>query len=263
MNNKSTIKASEEDAGKVQILGVSIAVLTLEMLLERIGKAANIRRSAIFDYANIHAINMAFTNPDLKDFYNECDTVFCDGIGVMWGARLLGRTLSGRFTPPDWIDRLAEQCVERRHSMFFLGGQPGVADRAAARVAQRHHGLLPIGIHHGYFDMDITEENQRVIDHINHANPDILFVGFGIPLQERWLQNNALRINAPVLIACGAMFDYLARNVHRGPRWMTDHGLEWLSRLLIEPRRLWSRYLIGIPLFFIRVFRQRFGLLKA
>jgi N-acetylglucosaminyldiphosphoundecaprenol N-acetyl-beta-D-mannosaminyltransferase len=98
-----------------------------------------------------------------------------------------------------------------------------------------------------------------VIQAINKAQPDVLLVGFGQPLQELWLDEHWDAVNVQAAIAVGALFSYVAGDVRRAPRWMTDHGLEWLGRLLIEPRRLWQRYLIGLPVFFARVLAERLG----
>jgi N-acetylglucosaminyldiphosphoundecaprenol N-acetyl-beta-D-mannosaminyltransferase len=157
---------------------------------------------------------------------------------------------------------LGQKCAQHEYSFFLLGAKPGVAERAAAAIQKNAPGLRISGVYHGYFDKSASSpENKMVLDRINSNSTHILLVGFGMPLQEKWLQENweALQIN--VALPVGAMFDFLAGETPRGPRWLTDHGFEWLTRLIIEPRRLWRRYLIGIPLFFWRVLLQRVGLL--
>jgi N-acetylglucosaminyldiphosphoundecaprenol N-acetyl-beta-D-mannosaminyltransferase len=160
-----------------------------------------------------------------------------------------------------WADfawDLAAYAETRDLSLFLLGARPGVAERAAAKLKQRFPDLHIAGTHHGYFDKALgSPQNEVVVDQINAANPDILIVGFGMPLQERWLMENWERLEASVALTGGAVFDYVSGELRRAPRWMTDHGLEWLGRLIIEPRRLWKRYLIGNPLFILRVLRQR------
>ena len=254
---------SGSGAETVSILGTAVSRLTLEQLLDRIDEVAKSGPKKIFDYANIHALNTAYENAWLKDFYNSCDSVFCDGVGVQLAAKFIGSPIPERFTPPDWIDRLAEQCVQSKRSVFFLGSREGVAERVAEKLKALHPGLRVVGTHHGFFDKELkSEANLLVHTLINQASPDVLIVGFGTPLQERWLLENYQLVQAHVFLAVGAMFDYLAGNVSRGPRWMTDRGLEWLSRLVIEPRRLWKRYLIGIPVFFVRVLKQRLSLIS-
>jgi N-acetylglucosaminyldiphosphoundecaprenol N-acetyl-beta-D-mannosaminyltransferase len=130
-------------------------------------------------------------------------------------------------------------------------------------TARNIPGLEIAGIQHGYFDKTAgSSENEAVVALINQVKPDILVIGFGMPLQERWLLENWDRLDAKVAIPIGAGFDYLAGVTPRAPRWMTDHGLEWLGRLIIEPRRLWKRYIIGNPLFFYRLVKYQLRLRK-
>lgn len=112
--------------------------------------------------------------------------------------------------------------------------------------------------HHGYFEKTGVE-NEQVVRRINHFAPDILFVGFGMPLQERWILANRERLNTRVFLPLGACLDFYVGDVWRGPKWLTNHGLEWLTRLLTEPRRLWPRYLIGNAQFLGRCLKYRIG----
>ena len=111
-----------------------------------------------------------------------------------------------------------------------------------------------VGYHHGFFDPAANGyENQEVLAHIRNASPDILLVGMGMPLQERWLLENWNALHVPVGLNGGAALSYVAGNTKRAPEWMIRHGLEWLGRMLIEPKRLWKRYFIGNSLFLWRV----------
>jgi N-acetylglucosaminyldiphosphoundecaprenol N-acetyl-beta-D-mannosaminyltransferase len=144
--------------------------------------------------------------------------------------------------------------------LYILGAKPGVAEKARDFFLNKYPGLYIVGIHHGYFNKGINNlENNIVVQDINEKKPDILIVGFGMPMQEYWISENWGQMNVPVVLPVGALIDYMARVVPRAPRWMTDHGLEWLGRLIIEPRRLWKRYLLGNPIFLWRVLQQRFG----
>jgi N-acetylglucosaminyldiphosphoundecaprenol N-acetyl-beta-D-mannosaminyltransferase len=139
--------------------------------------------------------------------------------------------------------------------MFFLGTQQPIVEKAARVLKESYPDLKILGVHNGFFDKEPKSlENEEVLSRINSVNPDILVVGFGMPLQEKWIMENLDRLQIKVVIPVGAFFDYLAGETPRAPRWMTDNGLEWLGRLIIEPRRLWKRYVIGNPLFIWRVF---------
>ncbi len=245
------------------ILGVKISEISLPELLAHITIRLNSITKIVISNANIHALNLAYELPWFREFLNNSDLVFCDGVGVQLGARLLGQRLPQRFTPPDWLGRLAALCAERGFSIYLLGARPGVAEKAAARLREACPALQVAGCRHGYFDKTAgSAENEAVVAEINRLRPDILLVGFGMPLQERWLAENLQRLEVRVALPVGAAFDYVSGETRRAPRWMTDHGLEWLGRLIIEPRRLWKRYLLGIPLFFWRVLLQRLGLLR-
>jgi N-acetylglucosaminyldiphosphoundecaprenol N-acetyl-beta-D-mannosaminyltransferase len=184
--------------------------------------------------------------------------VFSDGAGVVLAARILGKHLPGRITYADWAWQLASFAERENLSLFFLGARPGVVEKAAARLLAKHPNLKIVGVHHGYFDHDPgTPENEAVLKEINASRPDILLVGFGMPLQERWLMQNWNRVDARIALTGGAVFDYVSGELRRGPRILTDNSFEWLARLLIEPKRLWRRYVIGNPLFLLRVLKQR------
>lgn len=207
---------------------------------------------------NAHCLNLCWRDRKLRDFFNRAGIVFCDGAGVMLAARLLGRRIPERITYADWMWRLAEFCESEGFSLYFLGGCPGFAIGAAERLKKHHPDLKVSGIRHGYFDHSPgSPENEAVIEEINAARPDIILVGLGMPLQEYWLMENWRRIDARVALTGGAVFDYVSGEQQRGARLLVDHGFEWLARLMLEPSRLWRRYLIGNPLFLLRVLGQR------
>jgi N-acetylglucosaminyldiphosphoundecaprenol N-acetyl-beta-D-mannosaminyltransferase len=242
----------------INLLGVRVHGYTLPQVLTWITRHIQAEEHITLAYANVHAINLAHSLPWFRDFLNQSDLVFCDGFGVKWGVRLLGHTIPQRFTPPDWLDQLAATAEQHDFRLFFLGARPGVAEQAATRLQQRFPRLQVVGTAHGYFDTTPgSAENEAVIQAINASRPHILIVGLGMPLQEHWIYHNRSRLQANVVLPVGAALDYVAGAVPRGPAWMTNHGMEWLARLLIEPRRLWRRYLLGNPLFLWRVLRQR------
>ena len=246
----------------IYLLGIRIHVLSIDDLFAYISCVISSQSRALIANVNVHAMNLSCDLPRFRAFLNSADIVFCDGAGVILGARILGHPSSQRITYADWIWQLAEFAEPRGFTFFFLGARPGVADEAAARLIERFPNLRIIGAHQGYFDKTAgSPENEAVIRDINAVKPNILIVGFGMPLQERWLMENWEKIEANVALTGGAVFDYISGELHRGPRWMIDHSLEWLARLIIEPRRLWKRYLIGNPLFLARVIKQRLGLL--
>lgn len=243
---------------KVNILGVDFHKLTADELIDVAMAAVETEQKTVIANVNVHAINYAYELTWYRQFLNEADVVFCDGFGVALGARLTGQSIDAahRSTCPDWFERLARQCADNRYSLYLLAGKPGVAEQAA-HLLTRKTPELRIGFHHGFFEKE-GAENDRVIAAINRFEPDILYVGFGMPLQEAWIRDNLERVNAKVFMPLGACLDFYTGAIYRGPRWMTDHGLEWFSRLITEPRRLWRRYILGNSLFLWRVMKERF-----
>ena len=248
---------------KNDFLNIQINDISTTKLLKFLKNTVDYNGRSIISNVNIQAINLSFKHTWFRNFLNQSDIVFCDGFGIILGAKILGLDIKHRNTPPDWIPLLANKCAENNNSLAFLGSKPGIAEKTA-EVLKRDNLTLNIPFtHHGYFNKSLGHpENEAVIQSINAVKPDILLVGFGMPIQEKWIMENFERLDVKVFLPVGAAFDYVSGNVRRAPRWMTDHGLEWLGRLIIEPRRLWKRYIIGIPVFFYRILLQKFGLLK-
>lgn len=256
MMKKNSVTQQE----RINVLGVHIDILGRIGLHEKISYYCDYDKKAVVAHANVHGLNIAYQLDWYRTFLNTSEIVFCDGFGVKWAARILGYRLPERITYADWTWSLAAYAEQHGYTLYFLGSRPGVAERAAQRLQERHPNLQIAGTNHGFFDKTCGSlENERVIHSINQAKPHILIVGFGMPLQERWLMDNWNRIEANVALPGGAVFDYVSGELRRGPRWMTDNGFEWLARLIIEPRRLWKRYVLGNPIFLWRVLRQRFG----
>ncbi len=230
----------------------------MEQLLQRIVELIEQRRHALVLNVNVHIYNLAASRPWLTDWLNKAEIVFCDGAGVMLGTRLLGKTIPERITYADWYWQLAALAEARGYTLFLLGAQPGVAQKAADRLLAAYPRLQIVGMRDGYFDATpFSAENEAVLASINSVSPDILTVGMGMPRQEAWLRDNWHRLDARVALTGGAVFDYISGDLTRAPRWMTDNALEWLGRLIIEPNRLWRRYLLGNPRFLLRVLKLR------
>ena len=243
--------------GRVEVLGVGVDPVTVDGLHAEIRRLVR-RRGGVILNVNAHCLNLCYGDPALRRFFSAADLVFCDGAGVRLAARLLGGHLPERITYADWIPRFAAFAERENISLFFLGARPGVAENVTRKLRDTNPALKVVGVRHGFFDRVAGgPDNEAVVTEINRASPDVLLLGLGMPLQERWLMENLDRLNVGVALTGGAVFDYASGGLRRGPRLLTDNGLEWLARLLVEPRRLWRRYLLGNPLFLARVVRQR------
>ena len=253
----------ETNIDHIQILGTKLSLYDQSKLFKIVQTAIINQTRCLITSGNVHAYNLAYQQAWLRSFINRAYVVRLDGAGVRLGAKILGFNTPPRMTWADFGWDLAEFAAANKFSLFFLGGKPGVADKAAEKLKNKFPNLHIAGCHHGYFDKTIdSTQNKSVLERIKVTQPDMLLVGFGMPLQEKWILENENELATQVIFTVGAAFDYVSGRQKRPPAWMTDHGLEWLGRMLIEPKRLWKRYLVGNPLFLWRVLKQRLGVLN-
>jgi N-acetylglucosaminyldiphosphoundecaprenol N-acetyl-beta-D-mannosaminyltransferase len=245
---------------RINIFGVNIDNLDVDTLHSTIGEEVLKNNHSLILNVNVNCLNLAYENDWLREFLNQAKIVFCDGSGVILGGKILGFHIVERITYADWMWQFAEYVEKNDFSLYFLGAKPGVAERAARNLKNKFHKLRIVGVDHGYFDKEFnSNENQSTIEKINKINPNILIVAFGMPLQEKWLMENWSSIDSNIALTGGAVFDYLSGELTRSPKILIDLNLEWLGRLLIEPTRLWKRYLVGNPRFIYRILKQKFS----
>lgn len=227
-------------------LGVTVHALTLPGLENLVDEAAAGEGRRVAGYHNLHSLYLYHHDPLFREFYERADYVHADGMSLVALGRLLGHPLSreNRLTSVDWLGPVLRRCSEKDLRVFFLGSKPGVAEKAATRFAREVPGLRA-RTRHGYFDIAPgSEENRRLVAEINAYRPHLLMVGMGMPRQERWILDNIDALDANLVWSMGAFLDYFGGAASTPPRWMGRLGLEWLYRLLSEPRRLWRRYLV-------------------
>ena len=241
-------------SSKVRIGRVSVDRMSVDDTLRFVTNSLVSRTAKTVFYANSYAITLAEADPSFAEAMGKADAIFCDGFGVYVASRVLGGSIPERFAWPDWIERLGAVCRDNGASMFLLGAKEGVAAEAARKLELAIPGLR-VHSHHGHFPKN-DASSREVIDIVNGSGAAVLLVGFGMPLQEVWITQHREKLQPTIVFSVGAMFDYVAGNVVRGPRWLTQHGFEWLTRLAIEPSRLWRRYLLGLPEFALLVGRQ-------
>ena len=211
-----TIIRTEAGFPRIFLLGVRIHSLSLDQLLSAIQIYILNENKAIISYVNLHALNIAYSLPWFKDFLNQSELTFCDGVGIKLAARLTGQRLDHRFTPPDFMECICEIAARSGWRIFFLGARPGVAQRAADRLVNKFPDLQ-VKTHHGFFDKIVDgHENKLVIEQINQFHPHILVVGFGMPLQEKWILENLASLEVKIAFPAGALFDYLSGQLPRG-----------------------------------------------
>jgi N-acetylglucosaminyldiphosphoundecaprenol N-acetyl-beta-D-mannosaminyltransferase len=248
------------------ILGVPIDDLNMEEALGRLEEFIKVGRSTGKSH-QIATVNADFVvnslhDPELRRILQESDMATADGMPLVLGARLLGVPLTGRVTGADLVPALAERAAQQGYSMYLLGAQPGVAAQAA-QVLQRNYPDLNIAGILSPPNCSILEMDQSVLEQVKAAKPDILLVAFGNPKQEKWISMYARELAVPVSIGVGGTLDLIAGVTKRAPLWMQRAGLEWLFRLLQEPRRLWKRYVLDMIYFGYFFVRQWWAMVKG
>ncbi len=244
---------------RADILGVGVSTINMEMALNSIIDWISKREPHYVCVSNVHAVMECQRDPELKRIHNAAGLVTPDGMPLVWLSRFMGFPHVERVYGPDLMLAVCEHSAKRGYRHFFYGGAPRVAEKLAVRLRSRFPGLRVAGTYSPPFRPLTPEEDQEIVDRINAARPDIVWVGIGAPKQERWMAEHVGRLCAPALIGVGAAFDFHAGLKKQAPRWMQKSGLEWSFRLMSEPRRLWRRYLINNPFFLWLVFLQALG----
>jgi N-acetylglucosaminyldiphosphoundecaprenol N-acetyl-beta-D-mannosaminyltransferase len=241
-------------AARVRLLGCPVDAITMQGTLGWcLDVCRNAERARIL--LTVNALHLVTMQQD-SEFREACvaaDLVTADGMSVVWAARLLGRPVPERVTGIELLSRLLELCSEKRLRVFFLGARREVLARLVANCRAKYPNLVLAGWRDGYF---AATENEAVISEIRDSKADILFVGMSSPFKDIWCQQHRNSFDIPLIIGVGGSFDILAGVVPRAPAWMQRAGLEWAWRLMLEPRRLWKRYLIVNSRFVWLVLKQ-------
>jgi len=240
----------------VLVDGVPVRGVTLAGLVDEIVGLTRTSGTDVLVGVNAHVTNLARHDPELRRFLAGTTLNYPDGQSVLWAAHLLGTDMPERVATTDLALPLVAAAARAGLPLYFYGGRPGVAERAAARMRE-HAPTADIRVSHGY-----VRDEAALLRDIDAHGTRILLVGLGDPLQERWVARHRGEL-PPVVLTCGGLFDWLSGEHRRAPEWMIHRGLEWLWRLMIEPRRLARRYLLGNPAFVAAVLRQWAGQVRG
>lgn len=243
-----------EYAVRLHILGVRIDNFTMQAAID--GIMALLKKPGPYQvsFVNPHYINEAVRIPDYKQVLDDSEFVLADGFGTKLAGKILHRPIRQNLCGTDLFPRLCASLNGTGKSLFLLGAAPGAAERVAEWVQERYPELDIRGTHHGFFT---PEEEEHVIAQIAESGADLLVVAMGVPRQELWIHQHLDRLGVKTAIGFGGLFDYFAGRVPRAPQWVREIGMEWVYRLIQEPRRMWRRYLIGNGLFLARVLHER------
>jgi N-acetylglucosaminyldiphosphoundecaprenol N-acetyl-beta-D-mannosaminyltransferase len=247
---------------RMEVLGVPVSVVDMESAVKAILAFARHKGSHTVFVRDTPSLVLAAEDPALLALHHQASLVVPDGFPLVWVGRRRGETAIGRVAGTDLVDAVCNASLKTGQTHFFYGGKPGVAEEMARRLTGRYPGLKVAGtfsppmrdIAGGY---DFDAKGKKELATIRRLGPDFVWVGLSSPKQEWWMSKAAPLIGRGVFLGVGAAFDFHSGAVRRAPPWMRNNGLEWLHRLLNDPKRLWRRYLVLGPRFVWRVLSKR------
>ena len=229
-----------------QVLGVPIVTMQIPDVIEQMKDWITSGKTCHYiAFAGLHGMSEANKHSQFKNIVRSADLAVADGMPLVWLGRLRGHSMRRRVYGPELMETFCRE-TQSQYRHFFYGGSPGVAEGLATSLQERFH-IVVAGSHSPPFRELTEEEDNAIVNRIHEAAPDVLWVGLSTPKQERWMHMHRTRLRVPVLLGVGAAFDLSSGRLRQAPEWMRENGLEWLFRLLVEPRRLWKRYLVMIP----------------
>lgn len=249
---------------KINIVGVKIDKYSLDEVVNLVIEYAVSGGSPEYVVTpNAQHILTLQKDADFQEIYRQAFLTVPDGVPLLWAAKFLQTPLKGRVNGTDLFEKVCEGAASKGLKIFLLGGRPGAVEQAAEVLQGRYLGLKIVGMYCPPYGFESQPEELEIINsHIRDASPDILFVGLGAPKQEKWIYANYQQLKVPISLGIGVSFELVAGMVKRAPIWMQNSGLEWLFRFMVEPKRLWQRYVVGNPLFIWLVIQQRLGITK-
>ena len=217
---------------RINIMGVGFDSLTLSEAVDRAEALISGRRAAYVVTPNPEIVMTCWENPDAMEAVQNADLVLPDGVGVVYGAKILGTPLKGKLPGIDFATELMRRMASRGGRVYLLGAKPGIAETAGVRMQEQFPGLIVCGTHDGYF-----QDDAPIIEEINALQPDLLLVCLGAPKQELWMHRNRPVLKVGLMAGLGGSLDVFAGTVKRAPVFFQKFGLEWFYRLVKEPWR--------------------------
>lgn len=252
----------EKDHQGVVIDGITIDNLTMAETIDVVDRFVDEKQSLLVVTPNMDHLYRLRRDAEFRQAYEKAGLALADGCSILWLAWAMGLPLKAKVSGSDLMVEYCRAAASKGRRIFFLGGFDDVAEKSASILCERYPGLVAAGAYSPSLGFDQKEaESNKIVELIRESRPDILFVGAGAPRQEKWLARYMGQIGPIVGVGVGAAFDFVSGRVPRAPVWMQNWGMEWLWRLVHEPRRLSHRYLIeDFPLFLlllIKSFGQR------
>ena len=245
------------------LLGIRVDAVQIDDVVRQMEAWIQNRESGHFiAVTGMHGVTEAQHDPEFAEILNSASLVVPDGYPLVLLGRWRGFPLKRRVYGPELLETFCAAATHKSYRHFFYGGAPNVASDLAQIFAQRYPNLQVAGTYCPPFRPLSAEEDQELIQLIEQSNPDVLWVGLSTPKQEHWMSEHRNKLRVPVMVGVGAAFDFHTGRVAQAPKWMREHGLEWLFRLAREPRRLWRRYLLFGSQFVWLVLLELLGLRK-
>jgi N-acetylglucosaminyldiphosphoundecaprenol N-acetyl-beta-D-mannosaminyltransferase len=229
-----------------ELFGMPIAAATMQQAVDLCADAVVRQRRVVIGVVNAAKVVNMHREPILRESVLDSDLILADGIAVVWASRILGRALPERVAGIDLFQRLLEVANDKGYSVYFLGATQDVLDEVVRRVGEEYPGARIAGSRNGYFDVN---DSKQIADEIRAAAPDMLFLGMTSPKKEIFLAQWGRKLDVAVCHGVGGSFDVMAGKVKRAPQLWQRLGLEWLYRVVQEPRRMWKRYLVTNTIF--------------
>jgi N-acetylglucosaminyldiphosphoundecaprenol N-acetyl-beta-D-mannosaminyltransferase len=244
---------------KVNILGVQISSISNDNLLAAFTQHILYKEKKQVCITPVNSILAAYKNPQVQEAYNSAHYVLCDGMPVKWASTFLNTPIVERITGLDLLPSLVAFAANENFSLFLLGASPGVGEKLKEVILQQYPNCMIVGIYVPPF-MPVFDaaENKKMVDAVNATKPDIVLISLTAPKQDLWITQNKAQLHPALYVGIGGAFEVMAGLAKRAPKWMHGAGLEWLFRLIQEPKRMYRRYLIEAPLFIPLVIRQKF-----
>jgi N-acetylglucosaminyldiphosphoundecaprenol N-acetyl-beta-D-mannosaminyltransferase len=258
ISNGSAIINNDRHKGKLVLFGVPIDQIDSQQALAQIERFVKEKRAHLIITPDTLAILRARKDKQYLEITQKADLVTPDGAGILWAAAFLVEPLPERITGIDMINQICQLAVQKRYSLYLLGAEEEIVKKAARNLELEYPGLNIAGYHHGYFDNNEDKVNY-VINDIIEKKPDFLLVGMGVPKQEIWISKYKDRLGVPVCIGIGGSFDVISGKISRAPLWMQNHGMEWIFRIIKEPKRI--KRMAKLPSFIWLVFLGKIELL--
>jgi N-acetylglucosaminyldiphosphoundecaprenol N-acetyl-beta-D-mannosaminyltransferase len=239
------------------ILGIPIAMTDYDGAMDVMDAMVENRERGYVIAAAVHVVMVGQDDPEVRDALLGSTLTLPDGMPVVWAANWLGANLPDRVYGPELMRRYNHRCAGHGHRVWLYGGRDqGSLVQLALTMRRKHPGIRVVGGYSPPFRALTPEEEDAIVEQINQAQPDVLWVGIGVPKQEKWMARMRDRLDVPVMCGVGAAFDFHSGRVSQAPDWMQERGLEWTYRIAQEPRRLLPRYLYYNPRFLAAITRQ-------